>query len=646
MTQPAKLRPTGHTLTQDRLDALKAILPEAFADGAINWETLREVLGGHLEEDGDDTGTGSVATEHFGLFWPGKRAARKLAAQPSKGTLIPAPGEGVNEAETRNLFIEGDNLEVLKLLQKSYAGRVKLIYIDPPYNTGNDFIYSDDFSEPTEDYLRKTGQMGERGELLTSNPKAGGRFHSNWLNMIYPRLVLARNLLREDGVIFVSIDDNEVHHLRQVMDEIFGAENFVAEIVWEKMYTAKNDSSLMSTSHEYLLAFMKDSTLGGIYLLPRSEDADARYRNPDGDKRGPWKAIPLYADEERRNGRFPIRAPNGKLHELGPNKHWRYTESEVQRLIEDNRIYFGLDGNAQPNLKRFLSEVRQGMKAKSLWSYDEVGSNDSAKRQLKEIFPDAVEATFPFPKPSSLIRQCLTLATTGVDEDELVLDFFAGSATTAQAVLEQNKEDGGNRRFILVQIPEPTDNPQFPTIAEIGKERIRRVIAKMTAEGTTSDRPPTTAQESFLSTSDQPLTTSHQDLGFKVLKLAPSHFRAWRNYAGDDTATLETLFSQAETPLVAGWQREAVLAEVMLIEGFPLDSAIRPLAQFRHNALTAVSHEAFTHKLLVCLDDHIAAETIDALAAAPSQGVLVCLDSALTDEAKMRLQDCVTLKVI
>jgi len=271
----------------DRIEALKELFPEAFADGAIDWATLRDLTAALPAEDEDEN------SEHFGLFWPGKREARRLAGKAAEGTLIPCPGEGVDEDKTSNIFIEGENLEVLKLLRKSYKGMVKMIYIDPPYNTGNDFVYDDNFIEPLEDYLRRTGQIDGEGRPLTTNKKSDGRFHSKWLSMMYPRLRLARDLLCDDGVIFVSIDDNEVQHLRMLMNEVFGEENFIAQVVWEKMYTTKNDSKMISDCHEYILIYAKLIDSLPIGLLPRTKEADDRYQNIDNDYRGPWKAIPL-----------------------------------------------------------------------------------------------------------------------------------------------------------------------------------------------------------------------------------------------------------------------------------------------------------------------------------------------------------------
>ena len=470
-----KLRPT-FTPDQDRLDALRAIAPEAFADGKINWDALREALGDRVEDEGRDA-------EHFGLFWPGKRDARRLASTPSAGALKPAPGEGVNEATTRHLFIEGDNLEVLKLLQKSYAGRVKMIYIDPPYNTGNDFVYPDDFSQPLEEYLRMTGQSDEAGRALSTNAQGGGRFHSNWLSMMYPRLRLARHLLREDGGIFVSIDDGEVANLKLLMGEVFGEENFVAHVVWQKRYVSNVTAQFLSDMHDHILFYARQRESITIKRLPRTEDQLSDYQNPDNDPRGPWRSQDLSASKPYQAGLFTIETPAGLIVNPPPGRYWRCHQAQYEAWLADNRISFGKSGQGRPMLKSFLSEAQEGVTPNTWWSYDFAGHNKEATLEVKQLFDGA--SPFDTPKPARLIRRMIELF---VDADGVVMDFFAGSCTTAQSVLEFNREVSGDRRFIMVQLPEPTLEASvaigfgFTTIAEVGKERIRRVIKRMQAE--------------------------------------------------------------------------------------------------------------------------------------------------------------------
>jgi adenine-specific DNA-methyltransferase len=616
-----RLRPT-FTFDAERLEQLKAIAPEAFADGKINWEALRAALGEHLEEEGADA-------EHFGLFWPGKRAARRRASEPSRGTLIPVPGAGVNEETTRNIFIEADNLDALKLLQKAYAGRVKMIYIDPPYNTGNDFIYRDDFRETSEDYLRRTGQVDEFLRPLTTNPRTGGRFHSTWLNMMYPRLLLARTLLREDGVIFVSIDDNEVANLRLMMDEIFGPENFVACIIWEKRSGPPNDKVIGSV-HEYILVFALATSSITLNLLPRSSENLERFSNPDNDPRGEWAPGDLSANA--KGGRyvaslyFEIENPVTKKRHLPPDGAcWRFSKETVEAYIREGRIYFGMDNLGRPKIKRYLSEVRAGMTVPTVWT--DLATNAHARSEIRDYFEDG--NIFETPKPLGLLRR-ITSITTMPSEQHIILDFFAGSGTTAHAVMAQNAEDGGNRQFILVQLPEPTGRADFPTIADIAAERIRRAGKKIAEERAAKLPEPDAA----------PL-----DIGFRYYRFAPSNYKAWRDYEGDDLAQLQTLFDRFETPLVDGWQPDHLLTEVMLQLGFPLDSRIEALPDFTANAVRRVTSDFHAHALYVCFDAAVADETIAALSL-NDEDIFVCLDSALTDQTKARLSDVCNLRTI
>lgn len=370
------------------------------------------------------------------------------------------PKKGDKPSLDDNLIINGDNLHALKALMPQYAGKVKCIYIDPPYNTGNEgWCYNDNVNSPLmKEWLKKEGNPVDKEDMQR---------HDKWLCMMYPRLKLLHELLADDGVIFVSIDDNEVHHLRAVMDEIWGEDCFIGQVVWEKMYTTKNDSSVMSQSHEYVIVYCKNSNNSNLELLPRTEEMDSRYTNPDNDIRGSWKPIPLYAKGERKNGRYAVISPKtGKEWFPEPDKHWLYAEADTKAMISDNRISFGKDGNAQPNVKRFLTEVQQGTKVKSLWKHTEVGSNDTAKRELKDIYTDE-QPPFDYPKPTTLINRILALGTSK-NGNNIILDSFAGSGTTAHAVLDLNKEDGGNRKFILVEMEDYAN--------DITAERVRRVI--------------------------------------------------------------------------------------------------------------------------------------------------------------------------
>ena len=619
-----KLRPT-FTFDQERLDALQTIAPEAFADGQINWDVLKEALGEHLEEEG-------AAAEHFGLTWPGKRAARRLASQPSAGTLLPAPGEGVNEATTRNIFIEGDNLEVLKLLQKSYAGRVKMIYIDPPYNTGQDFVYHDDFRQPLEEYLRLTGQMDEAGLVLTTNTKADGRFHSSWLSMMYPRLRLARSLLSADGVVFVSIDDNEIHNLRQLMNEVFGEEHFVDCIVWKKRYGGGAKEKYLVTVHEYVLFYARDIDNLDPLFVPQTEQSIERYyklRDENYDKRGPYRTHPLEATKsmgDRRNLVFPIVAPDGS--EIMPRRQWLWSRERVREALERGEIAFlkDKDGRWAVHTKQYLRDEDGNIRQSKAFSLIDDIYTQHGTNEVISLFGDA--QVFAFPKPSEFVKRLLDLGTL-LSGDDIVLDFFAGSCATAQAVVELNRSDGGNRRFIMVQLPEPTPPDSqarragFSTIAEVGKERIRRIIKRMQGE----------QQEKLIPDRETP-----EDLGFRVLKLGRSHFKAWQDYTGGDVAELETLFDRFESPLAEGSTPDDLLVEVMLLQGFPLDSTVTPMPEYQHNRVLRVASDLVAHQLYVCLDERLHPATADTLALG-AEDVFVCLDSALDEDTKLRLQD-------
>ena len=476
---------------------LLEMFPEVYADGTINFDVLKELLGGFVEE----------GVEKYGLNWSGKRRARQTALTPSTGTLRPYPSESAGWDDTRNIIIEGDNLEVLKLLQKSYSNKVKLIFIDPPYNTGKDFVYRDNFRDNLANYLQLTGQVTEGREQLSSVSESSGRFHTRWLNMIYPRLKLARSLLRDDGVIFISIDDVEMANLKCVCAEIFGEENFVACIVWQKTYSPANDKKGIDAMHDFVLVYQRTEAFQ-VNLLPRTPKQDDAYTNPDNDPRGPWKAVDATRAEHRDYAFFEITTPSGKKVWPASGRSWVFTKEEVPGLLADNRLWFGRDGAGKPAKKLFLSEVKQGVVPTTWWGHEDAGHNDEAKKELKALFPDGVP--FQTPKPVRLIKRAAMLSTMK-DRDDIVLDFFAGTGTTGQAVVDLNRADGGNRRFILVQLPEPTGDAKYPSIADITKERLRRVSANIKAED----------------------AMFAGDLGFRVFKLDSSNIRPWDTSVDD-----------------------------------------------------------------------------------------------------------------
>lgn len=507
MEKPERLGLQSADGVQLNLDALYQIAPSCFTEAAdpktggvkrvVNFDVLRQLLGDDTVED---------APEAYEFNWVGKQAARAEVLRPINKTLRPVKEDSVDWDTTQNLYIEGDNLEVLKLLQKSYLGKVKMIYIDPPYNTGNDFVYHDDFARSQKEEDKAAGNVDELGNRFIKNTDSNGRYHSDWCSMIYSRLMVARSLLTEDGVIFISIDDNEVENLRKICDEVFGECNFVTQIVWQKIHSIKNDARYFSENHEYALIYAKNKERYKVELLPRTAEMNERYKNPDNDPRGPWQSGDLVASGERSNGHFIIISPKtGKSFDVPQGKHWVYSESNLKKLVEDNQIWFGEDGNSFPRKKRFLSDVQNGRTASTIWLSEEVGHNQTATREVKQLFND--NKYFDFPKPVSYIKQMLMVST---KKDDLILDFFSGSATTAHAVMQLNAEDGGNRKFIMVQLPEETTEDSeaykagYKNICEIGKERIRRAGKKIKEES--------------------PLTTQDLDTGFRVFRMDSSNY--------------------------------------------------------------------------------------------------------------------------
>jgi len=461
---------------------------------AIDFDLLRQELSTSIVEG---------PRERYHLNWPGKREALLTANAPISKTLRPCREESVAFDTTENLFIEGDNLDALKLLQETYLGKVKMIYIDPPYNTGKDFIYADNFAETTEEYLLDTGQRDAKGNRLVANTDSNGRFHSDWLSMMYPRLKLARNLLKDDGVIFISIDDGEVGNIRKLCDEIYGAENFVTNAIWEKKFSPQNDAKWFSDNHDHILIYAKDKESWSPNKIPRSKETNSRFKNIDNDPRGPWASSDMTVKSYNASYDYPVMTPEGI--EVSPTKGrcWSVPKRKFQQLIEDNRIWFGKNGTNIPRYKSFLSEMDNGLVPLTIWKYGEVGHNQEARQETKKLFDG--NGFFDSPKPVRLLSRMTYLST---KDGDTILDFFAGSSTTAHAVMQLNAEDGGNRKFIMVQLPEICDEKSaafkagYRTIAEISKERIRRAGKKIKEEnaGTAPDL----------------------DIGFRVLKVDSS----------------------------------------------------------------------------------------------------------------------------
>ena len=449
---------------------------------------------------------GGGTTERYEFTWVGKNASRVEANTTTNKTLRPCIEESKDWDNTENLYIEGDNLEVLKLLQNSYFNKVKMIYIDPPYNTGNDFIYIDDFAQNIDKYEEAKGSFDEEGNRLFKNTDTNGRFHSDWCSMIYPRLVLARNLLANDGVIFISIDDNEQENLKKICDEVFGEKNFIAQVIWERAYAPVNLKKHFSENHDYIICYAKDIDKAICNGLPRASEANDRYSNPDNDPRGIWKSDNLSVGPIVQSKIYEIITPGGRK-VLPPEGYcWRLSKEKFKEFVKDNRIWFGKDGNNVPSIKRFLTEVKQSITPMTIWKYSEVGHSQDAKQNLKKLFDG--KSFFDYPKSVELIKRCIQLYS---NESSIIIDFFSGSATTAHAVMQLNAEDGGKRKFIMVQLPEKTDEKSeafkagYKNICEIGKERIRRAGEKIKEEAG--------------------LNGQDLDIGFRVLKLDSSNMK-------------------------------------------------------------------------------------------------------------------------
>ena len=570
-------------LVAENVASLKALFPEILTDGKVDFDALRTILGDEVD----------AGDERYGLNWHGKAKARRIAQTSSTGTLRPCPEESVDWDTTQNLFIEGDNLEVLKLLQKSYHQQVKMIYIDPPYNTGKEFIYPDKFQDNLDTYLQFTGQKDGEGFKTTANAETGGRYHTNWLNMMYPRLRLARNLLRDDGVIFVSIDDHEVHNLRHLMDEVFGPDNFVATVVWQKVYSPKNTARHFSEDHDYILAYAKDGALWAPHLLERTPAQDAAYSNPDSDPRGPWKAGDLSARNFYSQGTYSITCPSGRV-VAGPppGNYWRYSATKFAELDADGRIWWGRDGNNTPSVKRFLSEVKQGRVPQTMWFYGDVGHNQDAKRELlKRVSFSNSDSIFDTPKPTRLVQQMLKIGTSG-DGQELVLDFFAGSGTTGDAVMQLNAADLGGRRYILVQLPEITGFEDHSTIAEITKERLRSAVKAIPTEAGIG-------QDSL------GLNAVRVDLGFKVFKLDSSNIKTWEPASSD----LEPSLLDAIDNIKAGRTEADLVFEILLKYGLDLAT---PITQ--RDILGKAVHIVGGGALVICLAPGLTLPVVEAIA--------------------------------
>ncbi|MEX1381083.1 site-specific DNA-methyltransferase [Lactobacillus delbrueckii subsp. bulgaricus] len=582
-----KLKMHTPDIAEENYKKLVALFPDAITettdeDGnivrAIDKDVLMQEINTKVIDDGQ---------ERYQFTWPDKRKSMVMANAPISKTLRLEKEKSIGRdgtpggVDSENIYIEGDNLDALKLLQETYLGKVKMIYIDPPYNTGNDFIYEDDFAQSADEYADNSGQTDEEGNRLVQNSESNGRFHTDWLNMIYPRLRIARDFLADDGVIFISIDDNEQENLKKVCDEIFGSNNFLAQVVWERAYAPINLKKNFSVSHDYILVYGKDSSIIQTNGIARTDEADNRYQNPDNDPRGVWQSDNLSVGPAIEANIYPITTPSGRVVEPPAGRSWSLSRQAFRERLQDNRIWFGSDGNGVPRMKRFKSELRKtGITPMTIWKYEEVGHSQSATQDLQKLMGG--KKYFDYPKPVPLIQRCIQLYS---EEDSIVMDFFAGSATTAHAVMQQNSEDGGKRQYILVQIPELTDPKKdayqdgYKTICDIGEERIRRAGKKIKEE-----------------------TGADIDYGFRCFKVDSSNMKDVY-YAPADIEQLsldgfEDNIKEDRTP-------EDLLIQVMLDLGILLSSDIET-QEIAGKKVFSVADDY----LLACFDKDVTEETV------------------------------------
>ena len=593
--------------TQLNLEALYQLAPSVFTEARdsktgetarkIDFDALRALLGDEVMEEGG---------ESYQFTWVGKRAAKAEAARSTDKTLRPMVEESVDWDHTQNLYIEGDNLEVLKLLQRSYLGMVKMIYIDPPYNTGNDFVYNDDFARTAAEEDLEAGNVDELGLRYRKNTDSNGKFHSDWCSMIYSRLLVARSLLTEDGVIFISIDDNEVRNLRNICDEVFGEGNYISTLVWERAFSPKNDAKYISNSHDYIVMYAKSIDNFTIGRLPRTEEANARYSNPDNDPRGPWMSSDISVKTYNAACDFPITTPSGRTVEPPAGRCWRLSAKAFAERLQDNRIWFGPNGDNTPRIKRFLSELKfEGMAPTSILFYKEVGHSQEGAQEVVSLFGD--KGVFDGPKPVRLMQRLITLA--NLNDDSIVLDFFSGSASIAHALMKTNAEKDLHCRFILVQLPEKVSdtkkNQDYDTIPEIAKERIRRAGKKIKEES--------------------PLTTQDLDTGFRVFRLDDSNYldvkKSPKEYDQDMLGLFADNIKMDRTDL-------DLLFGSMLAWGVQLDM---PMTTEQVDGCTI--YTVNEGDLVACFSDHITDKVVSAMADKMPLRILF-RDSCFTDDAQ------------
>lgn len=614
--QHTKMNGESLDVVEQRKQELKQLFPSAFTETVNDAGELVESLDFERlkAELGEFSDVFEGRREKYGMEWPGKREALKLIQEPSRATLKPCREESVDFDNTENLFIEGDNLEVLKLLQKSYYGKVKMIYIDPPYNTGKEFIYPDKYSESLDTYLSYAGLVDDDGRKFTTNTAAEGRFHTKWLNMMYPRLYLARNLLREDGVIFISIDDNEVENLRRMCDEIFGEENFIGNISWKHTQQSKNDERYFSRQKNMILVYRKSISLNKL-RLPRTHDDNRNYSNPDNDPKGDWRAGDVRSPSLRENLKFLITTPSGQNIQP-PSNGWRWSKDEVEEKISSGEIIFSLD--EERIIRKIYLYKQEGRVPENIWAGERFGTTRKANKELKDLFQFSL---FETPKPTDLIKSMIDLFY--LEDEFIVMDFFAGSSSTAAAALQKNLESSGGRKYIMIQLPEPCEEKSeafkagYKTIADIGKERIRRVAKKIQQEN----------------------PDYQGDLGFKVLKLDQSNFKQWQ--APERNISDLDLVQQMELHIDHVQEQadpEAILYELLIKAGFMPTEKVETITMAGKTVYSVAEGG-----LLVCLENVIENDLVQAIAdAEPAQ--FICLDKAFQGNDQLKANAVQTFK--
>lgn len=575
---------------------------EGKPEHAIDFDMLRQELNDYVVDG---------LQERYQFTWPDKRSAILAANAPINKTLRPCREESVDFDNTENIYIEGDNLEVLKLLQETYLGKVKMIYIDPPYNTGNDFVYRDDFKQSADEYVENSGQLDDEGNRMVTNTESNGRFHTDWLNMMYPRLKLAKDLLSDDGVIFISIDDSEQSNLKKICNEIFGEENFIASLIWQKKFSRANDATYFSTMHDFILCISKrnvsyDKNGWEIGLLPRNEEIPSGYSNPDNDPRGPWTSVILSAKSGSASLLYEIKTPSGKKCVPPNGRYWSCSKDTFEKWNKDNRIWFGKNGDGVPRKKTFLSEVQSGLRPNTILFQNEVGNNQEAKQELKVLFDEI--SVFDSPKPVRLLKTLLQIS--NIDKNSLVLDFFSGSATTAHAVMQLNAEDGGKRKFIMVQLQEECAEDSeaykagYKNICEIGKERIHRAGKKIKEEN--------------------PLTTQDLDIGFRVLKCDSSNME-------DVYFTPKEYMDKQQSLFVDNIKKDRSDEDLLFDAMLKLDTPLSSKIEKRSIAGKTVYNVAQGH-LMACFDKNVTDEVITAIAK-EMPSYFVMRDSSQADDS-------------